>query len=62
MVCEQRKRRSKMERREKIFRKEWKLKRLTYFVGPLFSEAEKNFNLGLTEKLEAVGFEVFLPQ
>ncbi|MDD3190546.1 MAG: nucleoside 2-deoxyribosyltransferase [Candidatus Pacebacteria bacterium] len=33
-----------------------------YLAGPLFSEAEKNFNLELAEKLETVGFEVFLPQ
>jgi nucleoside 2-deoxyribosyltransferase len=35
---------------------------LIYFAGPLFSEAERRFNLGLTQRLEAVGFEVFLPQ
>lgn len=35
---------------------------LIYFAGPLFNEAEKRFNLELTEKLEALGFEVFLPQ
>jgi len=33
-----------------------------YFAGPLFNEAEKRFNLELTEKLESNGFEVFLPQ
>jgi len=33
-----------------------------YFAGPLFSEAEKKFNKGLTEKLESIGFSVFLPQ
>jgi nucleoside 2-deoxyribosyltransferase len=33
-----------------------------YFAGPLFSEAEKVFNLRLTEKLEAKGYQVFLPQ
>lgn len=33
-----------------------------YFAGPLFSEAEKRFNLGLTKKLENLGFELFLPQ
>jgi hypothetical protein len=35
---------------------------LIYFAGPLFSAAERCFNLGLTQRLEAVGFEVFLPQ
>jgi nucleoside 2-deoxyribosyltransferase len=33
-----------------------------YFAGPLFCEAERAFNLRLTEKLEAIGFQVFLPQ
>lgn len=33
-----------------------------YFAAPLFSFAEKKFNLELTAKLEARGFEVFLPQ
>lgn len=33
-----------------------------YFAGPLFSEAERAFNLSLTHKLEALGFTVFLPQ
>ncbi|HET9905009.1 MAG TPA: nucleoside 2-deoxyribosyltransferase [Anaerolineales bacterium] len=33
-----------------------------YFAGPLFCEAERVFNLRLTEKLEAQGYEVFLPQ
>jgi nucleoside 2-deoxyribosyltransferase len=35
---------------------------LIYLAGPLFSAAERRFNLGLTQRLEAVGFEVFLPQ
>ena len=35
---------------------------LIYFAGPLFSAAERRFNLGLTERLERAGFEVFLPQ
>jgi len=35
---------------------------LIYFAGPLFSEAELRFNQRLTERLEAVGFRVFLPQ
>jgi nucleoside 2-deoxyribosyltransferase len=33
-----------------------------YFAGPLFSEAEKRFNQLLCDKLESIGFEVFLPQ
>lgn len=33
-----------------------------YFAGPLFSEAEREFNLTLTKRLETKGFEVFLPQ
>jgi hypothetical protein len=28
----------------------------------LFSEAERRFNLGLAHRLEALGFDVFLPQ
>jgi hypothetical protein len=35
---------------------------LVYLAGPLFSEAERRFNLELTHRLEALGFEVFLPQ
>lgn len=35
---------------------------LIYFAGPLFSQAEKEFNLRLTFKLESLGFNVFLPQ
>jgi nucleoside 2-deoxyribosyltransferase len=35
---------------------------LIYLAGPLFSAAERRFNLGLTQRLEAVGFKVFLPQ
>ena len=35
---------------------------LIYFAGPLFCEAERIFNLQLTQKLEARGFTVFLPQ
>jgi hypothetical protein len=35
---------------------------LIYFAGPLFSEAERMFNLALTERLEQANFEVFLPQ
>ena len=35
---------------------------LIYFAGPLFSEAERSFNLRLTERLERADYEVFLPQ
>jgi nucleoside 2-deoxyribosyltransferase len=35
---------------------------LIYLAGPLFSEAERRFNLEHTHRLEAIGFEVFLPQ
>lgn len=35
---------------------------LIYVAGPLFSEAERRFNLDLTERLEVLGFRVFLPQ
>jgi nucleoside 2-deoxyribosyltransferase len=35
---------------------------LIYFAGPLFSEAEKQFNRRLTARLEEAGFRVFLPQ
>jgi nucleoside 2-deoxyribosyltransferase len=35
---------------------------LIYFGAPLFSEAEKAFNLRLTDKLDERGFSVFLPQ
>ncbi len=35
---------------------------LIYLAGPLFSEAERRFNSQLTERLEARGFRVFLPQ
>jgi nucleoside 2-deoxyribosyltransferase len=34
---------------------------LVYLAGPLFSKAERGFNLQLTERLEASGFRVFLP-
>ena len=33
-----------------------------YFAAPLFSAAERCFNLTLTARLEALGFNVFLPQ
>ncbi len=35
---------------------------LIYVAGSLFSEVERRFNFELTEKLEALGFRVFLPQ
>jgi nucleoside 2-deoxyribosyltransferase len=35
---------------------------LIYFAGPLFSLAERSFNLRLTARLEAIGYRVFLPQ
>ena len=35
---------------------------LIYFGAPLFCEAEKAFNLRLTDILEERGFSVFLPQ
>ena len=35
---------------------------LIYFAGPLFSHAERVFNLRLTERLERANYEVFLPQ
>ena len=33
-----------------------------YFAGPLFSEAEREYNLKIVSILEACGYEVFLPQ
>ncbi|MBU0648415.1 nucleoside 2-deoxyribosyltransferase [Patescibacteria group bacterium] len=33
-----------------------------YFAGPLFNQAECNFNLELSQKLEKIGFIVYLPQ
>jgi|SRR5579875_2960641 len=35
---------------------------LIYLAGPLFCEAERVFNERLTDSLEALGFQVFLPQ
>jgi nucleoside 2-deoxyribosyltransferase len=35
---------------------------LVYFAAPLFSQAERHFNQCLTEKLELMGYKVFLPQ
>lgn len=33
-----------------------------YFAGPLFSVQEREFNARLTTSIEALGFDVFLPQ
>lgn len=33
-----------------------------YFAGPLFNEAEREYNLKLTAILESFGYDVFLPQ
>lgn len=33
-----------------------------YFAGPLFNQAEKDFNLEITKLLEDCGYQVFLPQ
>ena len=35
---------------------------LIYFAGPLFNQAELEFNAKLTAELESLGYEVFLPQ
>jgi nucleoside 2-deoxyribosyltransferase len=35
---------------------------LIYFAGPLFNEAERDFNLKLATTLEEHGYKVFLPQ
>lgn len=35
---------------------------LIYFAAPLFCQAEREFNLRLTNQLENQGFNVFLPQ
>ncbi len=35
---------------------------LIYFAGPLFNKTEKELNSALTEKLELIGYDVFLPQ
>lgn len=36
--------------------------RTIYFAGPLFSIAEINFNIALTDILKSNGYNVFLPQ
>ena len=33
-----------------------------YFAGPMFNQAEKNYNLKVVEVLESYGYQVFLPQ
>ena len=33
-----------------------------YFAGPLFNQAEKDYNLKITKVLEDYGYQVFLPQ
>ena len=33
-----------------------------YFAGPLFNEAEREYNLKIVNILESYGYEVFLPQ
>ncbi len=33
-----------------------------YFAGPLFSQAERDYNLKITKVLEDYGYQVFLPQ
>ena len=33
-----------------------------YFAGPLFSEAERDFNIKVAKALREEGFDVFLPQ
>lgn len=35
---------------------------MIFFSGPLFNSAEKQFNANLCKRIEALGFEVFLPQ
>lgn len=37
-------------------------KKQIYLAGPLFSKAERDFNLSLRDRLVEMGFEVFLPQ
>lgn len=33
-----------------------------YFAGPLFCDAERMFNARLAAKIEALGYDIFLPQ
>ncbi len=33
-----------------------------YFAAPLFCNSEREFNISLTNKIEELGYEVFLPQ
>ncbi len=39
-----------------------KVKKNIYLAGPLFSQAERHFNIYLRDKLVEQGFSVFLPQ
>lgn len=38
------------------------MKNKIYFAGPLFCQAERDYNQKLCLKLENMGFKVFLPQ
>jgi nucleoside 2-deoxyribosyltransferase len=38
------------------------MKKIIYIAGPLFSEAERIFNVGLAGMLKTAGYAVFLPQ
>jgi nucleoside 2-deoxyribosyltransferase len=33
-----------------------------YFAAPLFNQAERSYNINLTQKIERIGINVFLPQ
>lgn len=37
-------------------------KNKVYFAGPLFSQAERNYNQRLCSRIEELGYDVFLPQ
>lgn len=37
-------------------------KKQIYLAGPLFSKAERDFNVSLRDRLMEMGFKVFLPQ
>ena len=39
-----------------------KVGKRVYFAGPMFNQAEKDFNLKITSILEEYGYQVFLPQ
>lgn len=38
------------------------MKNKIYFAGPLFSQAERDYNQKLCSQIENIGFKVFLPQ